>query len=231
MSQPCLGTYFSDYAMHFNALRKREIDPGCSAEEAWQRRVQRELRGRLPEHLNTSERFYRGLRKTFLQEIRNRGGEVSVTVSGRRVDVQLIDRDPQSHLYLFATEREARRAGLAYLCGRDDNGPWAVRVESNIATVAAAIEFITPPAVRVAQEKGAQVLRQGDVYVVASEEDQTEKSAAALPWSHRWDSARRVLTHIPRDRRNHRELSVPFPAVFIPQRALAMARAVRGYAD
>lgn len=231
MSQPYLGEYFSDYAMHFNALRVRGIEPDCTAEEAWQRRVQRELRARVSERLNTHERFQRGLHKTFIREIIRRGGDTFVTVSGRRLEVQLIDRDPVARLYLFATEREPRRPGLAYLCGRDDNGPWAVRVEPNITTVAAALEYITPPAVRAAQQKGVQVLRQGDVYVVPTEQDQTAKSASALPWSHRWDPARRVLTHAPRDRRNHQELAVPFPAVFIPQRALEMARAVRGHAD
>lgn len=124
----------------------------------------------------------------------------------------------------------ARRASLCYLCGEDSNGPWAVRVPGTIRRVKSALDWITPTAVRKAQERGHKVLRQGDVYAVESRTDRAQETAARLDAraaAHVWDSAARTLRHQPRDGRPHGDLAVPFPCAFYQQRVYAMGRSGR----
>ena len=54
----------------------------------------------------------------------------------------------------------------SFLAGYDDGHPFAVRIPGTIKTVAEAITWLTPAAVRNATGKGLGVLRQGDIYVV-----------------------------------------------------------------
>lgn len=54
----------------------------------------------------------------------------------------------------------------AYLCGKDDSGYWAMRVPSTCESVADAITWAYPAAVRKAQAEGRRVWRQGDILAV-----------------------------------------------------------------
>jgi hypothetical protein len=175
--------------------------------------------------------------KIFLAEIEARGGETEIVTSksGRSVTVECVDakRDPHGSktLYLYKasawryyTRDYSRPATLAYLCGVDDNGPWAVRVPEKITCVRDATAWLEPSSVTEARNAGKDVTRQGDVYVIPSKRDNFDK----LPSSHKFDTFTRVLSHLG-GQRPHGSLHVPHKAKFVAQHCLAMGRVVRNH--
>jgi hypothetical protein len=174
------------------------------------------------------------------REIRRRGGETEI--EGTYGTEYLTIADRAGRLVLahaegwrsYGKRQPARRASLSYLWGPDDagSGPWAVRVPGTITTVAAALDWLTPAAVKEAQQEGRRVRRQGDVYAVETTARRDGRGLADLPDSHEWRPTTRTLVHRPEDGRKHRPLRLPFPVEFIPQRAYEMGRSgARGAAD
>lgn len=169
------------------------------------------------------------------REIRRRGGETTIEGSYRTEGLGVTGRSGGFVVLHAEGWRQysrgfgARRASLSYLCGEDDNGPWAVRVPGTIKTVGQALQWVTPVQVREAENVGRRVLRQGDVYAVESRVDRAAESAQALDraTAHIWDEANRILRHQPYDGRSHADLTVPFPCRFVQQRAYRMGRSGR----
>lgn len=92
-------------------------------------------------------------------------------------------------------------------------------------TVGEALHWLMPQAVRDAQAAGRQVMRQGDVYAIATTAPHDGKGD--LPDNHTWDPATRVLAHP-----EHADPHLPYPVRFVPQNAYGMGRgAGRAYAD
>ncbi|NMC34938.1 MAG: hypothetical protein GYA36_21160 [Veillonellaceae bacterium] len=84
--------------------------------------------------------------------------------------------------------------GACYVAGVEDCQVWAVRVPRRMTTVAEALAYITPAAVRNAQDQGRTVLRQGDVWLIQQRTD----NLGALPRSHQLENlpdGSRVLRH------------------------------------
>lgn len=170
-------------------------------------------------------------------EIRKRGGETAIV--GCYGTTHLSIADERDGLVLLTAEgwRQysrrygARRASLAYLCGVDDNGPWAVRVPGTLSSVWAAVDWITPVEVKTALAAGRRVVRQGDVYAVEVRKDRAAETAPG--GSHQWRAETRYLVHRPaKGERKHRPLKVSFPCKFVQQRAYEMGRSGRrGAAD
>jgi hypothetical protein len=96
---------------------------------------------------------------------------------------------------------------LAYLCGTDDNGPWAVRVPGTCTSITTALEYVIPVEVRKAEAKGLRVIRQGDVFAVESKRD----GKNILPRGHEFDPVTRVLSHDG----GHDPVVIDFPVTFI----------------
>lgn len=182
----------------------------------------------------------------YVAEIERRGGETAIwTGKSKRnlepVPLQIYARRDGFVLLrvtgwrFYSKAYGSRLATLAYLCGEDDNGPWAVRIPATVTTIADALTWLTPAAVHKALKAGRRVLRQGDVYAIEMRRDSwgdglTE--AGELPPvevfpSHLWDIRRRVLVHKSRDGRPHADLSVPFPCRFVQQRVYRMGRSGR----
>lgn len=180
--------------------------------------------------LSLEERLRRHLVRRFCAEILRRGGEVSI--DGRYGSTELEAVDRAGGLVLLRAEgwRQysrrfgARRARLAYLCGRDDNGDFAARVAGTCMTVAEALEELTPAFVRRARASGRRVLRQGDVWIVELGPRARGDDFRALPDSHLWIAERRLLVHASADGRDHAPLHVPFLARAVPQSTLQMGR-------
>jgi hypothetical protein len=158
-------------------------------------------------------------------EIAARGGETDI--DGRQIHV--IQRFPGGLTLVgcqgwrqYSRRFGSRRASLAYLCGRDDNGTWAVRVPGTCGSIGEAVAWVEPAAVKAARQAGRRVLRQGDVYAVEARRD----DASGLPPRHRFDAERRLLLHLD-EARPHAPLHVPFPARFFAQRVYQMGRSGR----
>jgi hypothetical protein len=105
-------------------------------------------------------------------EISRRGGETSIEGKYGTETLRLTDESRDEHGRLlvvyhcegwrqYGSRHPARLASLSYLCGTDDNGPFAVRIAGTITTVSAAIAWLTPAAAR---KPGT--VRQGNVYAV-----------------------------------------------------------------
>lgn len=96
------------------------------------------------------ERLKSFIAKKYRQEIERRGGETYIAEKSRNVFLAVAER--RDGLVLLRAEgwRQysnrfgARPASLAYLCGRDDNGPWAVRVPGTVKSVAEALDKVKP---------------------------------------------------------------------------------------
>lgn len=172
------------------------------------------------------DRLHDRLRDIYAEVIESRGGETTIEGESRAIHLHVKDR--ADGLVLLAADgwRQysrrfgARPASLRYLCGRDDNGRWAVRVPGTVDTVADALAFVEPAAVAEARRAGRQVLRQGDVYVI---EQRTDNMNALAGTRHRWDEATRTLYHDDPDA-PHGALHVPFRAKAILQSVLRMGR-------
>lgn len=158
----------------------------------------------------------------------DRGGETTIEEKDRTISLRTLDRrdgltllgaDGWRH---YSNRFGARRASLRYLCGRDDNGEFAVRLPGTVDTVAQAIDALEPAEVRVARAEGRSVLRQGDVYVISLMAGARD-NFRALPDSHTWDAGTRTVRHTGEN--PHQALHVPFsPAKAVPQTALRMGR-------
>lgn len=85
----------------------------------------------------------------------------------------------------------------AWLAGYGDGGWWAVRVPTRIGSVAEAVEWLKPPAVKAAEAAGRWVGRQGDVYLVevGGETGETDDLRALIGTRHAWDPASRTCWH------------------------------------
>jgi hypothetical protein len=167
-------------------------------------------------------------------EIRRRGGEISIDGERDIAYIQIVDHTipdgaqkirAKNHLYLLKAEgwryysRQfgARPASLAYVAGWDDSGAWAVRVPGTIENVADAVDWIEPAAVKAARAKSKRVLRQGDVYAV--ETTKAHDGKGELPEGHSWCPRSRVLTH-----NEHAPMEIGFPCRFLQQKAFGMGR-------
>lgn len=206
------------------------------------RRIRRERAARTvpaPAPAPLVNRLTARLTAAAVAEITRRGGETAIVGRSWPATLAIADRDPAARMLLLRAEGwrfYSRRHGshwatLAYLTGTDDAGPWAVRVPGTIATVRAALAWITPAEVTAAVAAGRRVLRQGDVYAVelserAAHRDgqwaaDTDRDVMA---AHHLNVATRYLTHRPTDGRRHRPVRVSFPALLVAQRVYVMGR-------
>lgn len=163
------------------------------------------------------------LETIFTGEIAKRGGEIDLGGrDGHRHPVKLVNVADGLGVMRTAgwrkyTKREGHHASTAYLCGYEDGQVWAVRIPGTITTVADALVWITPVAVKTAVEKGKRVMRQGDVYAV--ETTKAHDGKGDLPARHVFSSETRYLTHP-----EHPSVHLPYPVRFVPQKALGMGR-------
>lgn len=179
-------------------------------------------------------------RDAAIAEITRRGGETSITGRYRTETLAVTGTDERAGLALlhaagyrmYSARHGAHWARISYLCGTDDNGPWAVRVPGTITGTAAALAWLTPAAVTAALARGRRIRRQGDLYAVETTAAHDTEISGPFGDSHHWNAATRYLTHRPADGRKHRPLHVPYPVRFVPQRAYEMPRTGRrGYGD
>jgi hypothetical protein len=166
----------------------------------------------------------------YSEVIESRGGETTIEEKSRSIPLAVQDRAHGMTLLSasgwrhYSSRFGARPATITYLCGRDDNGRWAVRVPGTVATVAEALDAITPAPVKKALEAGRPVLRQGDVYAI--ETTKAHDGKGDLPDRHEWDASTRTLRHL--DAENaHGSLHISFPVRFITQSTLRMGRTAR----
>lgn len=191
------------------------------------------LRGlRRPErNMALLDRLANRLVATYSEVIAARGGETTIEEKDRSIQLSVISRDGGLTLLRaegwrhYSNRFGARKAAIAYICGRDDNGRWAARVPATCETVAEALDAITPAAVKAALAAGKRVLRQGDVYAIETRR-QFDGAGDPLPENHSWDAESRTLAHT--DSENpHATLHVPFPARWAVQNTLRMGRTSR----
>lgn len=204
-----------------------------AAHAVYAARLQHTMPPNTPLHLRVKER----LLALYCNEIRRRGGETAIMAGEkasalRAVELGLEQREGGLALLrcdgwrYYSRRYGSRPATLAYLCGRDDNGPWAVRIAGSCTSIAEALAWVTPGLVKEATDKGLRVLRQGDVYAVEMRRGD-RAGLDPLPSSHHWDPASRTLRHAPEDGRQHRPLHVPFGARFVRQRVYEPGRSTR----
>lgn len=158
----------SDIPDWFRAPRGLKTEITDLAKQVWELRNQRvywadweafSLNTRLKEHLLNIA----------LKEIRRRGlsrpagwpDSVGPTVVDR-ADGQWLIQGQGYHEYSrrFGTWK----VGAAYLCGKDDGHRFAVRVPSTCLSVASAMDWLMPAAIKKALEQGLPVKRQGDIF-------------------------------------------------------------------
>ncbi|MDR1768845.1 MAG: hypothetical protein LBR32_10580 [Propionibacteriaceae bacterium] len=170
-------------------------------------------------------------------EIERRGGETHITGLYETVSLDRADAAEGLTLLHAAGWRQysraygARQAALSYLCGTDDAGRWAVRVPGTVTTVAAALDWLEPAAVKKARRDGKRVIRQGDVYAV--ETTKAHDGTGDLPDNHEWRPTTRYLVHTAGNNQpHHRPAKITWPVRFVAQRAYTMGRSGRrGSAD
>lgn len=173
-----------------------------------------------------AERLKSRLVRVYRSVIAARGGETVISEHNRDVPLRIIDRSNGLVVLgcdgwrQYSRAFGARRASLRYLCGRDDNGRWAVRVPATCNTVATAMDFVEPADVKRARGAGRSVLRQGDVYLIEQSRDNLD---ALVGTRHRWDAQTRTLHHDD-PTAPHGALHVPFRARAVVQSVLRMGR-------
>lgn len=230
--------------------------PGQRSKTAITRlRRERQSRNLTARPLGLQERLNARLARIYSAEIARRGGETSIEHGAKasalkEEPLRVIDRkDGLALLHVdswryYSRAFGSRHATLSYLCGRDDNGPWAVRVPGTITTVAEALRWITPADVQKAEWNGRKVRRQGDIYAVETTKahdtpsgwvgDDRRRDAKTGQWvtSHYWNAGTRTLVHRPEDGRKHRPLRIGYPVRFAQQRTYGMGRgAGRAFGD
>ncbi|MGW6203680.1 hypothetical protein ACWF9B_08545 [Streptomyces sp. NPDC055089] len=167
-------------------------------------------------------------------EIERRGGETHI--EGKNLSTPLLVVDRAGGVALlgasgwrwYSTGVKPRYVNLAYLFGRDDAGPWAVRVSGSVSSAAEGLAWLTPAVVVKAEAAGRRVRRQGDVYAI--ETIARRDGRGALPEAHEWRPGTRRMVHRPTDGRRHRPLVLPWPVEFVTQRTIAMGRG-NGWAE
>ncbi|MGK5677476.1 hypothetical protein [Actinoplanes sp. URMC 104] len=206
------------------------------------RRTRRQLRASLPAPAKpAAERLPAVLTRRYTNEVLRRGGEIGIESGSKASDLRLLPlaiTDRRDRLVVLHVEGwryysrayGSRFAAISYLCGRDDNGDFAVRIPGTIETVTDALDWITPAAVKKATAAGKRVDRQGDLYAIAT----TKAHDAKTGWvdaadgqrhtSHHWNAATRELTHHPEDGRAHSTLVLDHPVRFLQQRTYAHGR-------
>lgn len=208
-------------------------------------------RARRKEHpldpLPLADRAYARTLRLYTGEIRRRGGETSIEGRYGTAELAVTDRDLRTGLFVLQAEgyrdygsREGCHwSRLAYLCGTDDSGRWAVRIPGDITSVRSALWWVTPSDVRRAEAAGRRVRRQGDIYAIETTRSHDTPTGwvgadrrfdePSREWvtSHHWNAETRYLTHRPEDGRRHRPLRVRYPVRFTAQRVYAMGRTSR----
>jgi hypothetical protein len=160
-------------------------------------------------------------RQFWISEISRRGFETKIETEksqlygGNPIELDIVSE--QDGLCLLACEGlryysrrvGSRYASLAYLCGTDDNGPWAVRVPGTCASITTALEYVVPAEVKRAKAKGLRVIRQGDVFAI--EIEAKRDGNFILPRGHKFDHQTRVLSHTG----GHKSIVINFPVTFV----------------
>lgn len=223
---------YEEYRALYGRLREMGIRPARTLTDAARVGRERRLAAVSPQYSYLSH-----LRQTqiamYVGEIRRRGGETAIYERDREVRLSCADRRNGMLLLhcegwrQYSRQFGARRASLSYLCGCEEGQRWAVRVPGAITTVDAALEWLTPSAVRRAMDAGRRVERQGDLYVVESRIDAMPTKPVTYAGSHAWDPSTRTLTHD-----QHVQVHVDYSARVYMQRAYKMGRSGRrGAAD
>ncbi|MFD5615143.1 hypothetical protein [Kitasatospora sp. NPDC127060] len=173
-------------------------------------------------------------------EIERRGGETEIVSESTKVRLHIAVRDVSTGMMLLRAEGWRyysrrfghRRAELAYVVGRDDAGPWAVRVPGTMTTLRDALAWMEPAEVTKARAAGRRVWRQGDVYAIETTAAHDGRGVDLLPDAHEWRPGTRYLVHRPEDGRRHRPLKLTPPVRFVRQRVLEMGRSgARAFGD
>lgn len=182
------------------------------------------------------ERLAKYVAETYTEVIAARGGETTIDEKDRSIPLSVVAREGGLTLLRaegwrhYSNRFGAKKAAIAYLCGRDDNGRWAARVPATCASVADALEAITPAAVKAAIANGKRIVRQGDVYAVETA-PRYDQSGDRLPENHIWDAETRTLIHADSNA-PHAALQIPFPVRWAVQNTLRMGRtSSRGRGD
>lgn len=95
--------------------------------------------------------------------------------------------------YHYSNRFGDRQVNASWLCGKDDDQYFAVRIPGTITKVEFALDWITPAEVRKAKAEGRWFARQGDVYLV--ELKAGHDNLRVLPWRHTWNAETRTLEH------------------------------------
>ncbi len=168
----------------------------------------------------------------YRDEIRRRGGEAGIFTTpcgkgrskGYWIHCEPVDqKDGLALMYaegwrFYSRKYGSRKASIAYLVGMDDSGRWAVRVPATCTTVADAIDWLEPPAVKRARAAGRRVLRQGNLYLVEVKRSGVDEDTTF--GRHSYYHRARVVLHP-----EHAPILVP-PGrwTFVPQKALETGR-------
>jgi hypothetical protein len=197
--------------------------------EKIERRSERKGKDRLLTKPSLRQRFENRILNRYVPEIEDRGGETEIEEEHGTESLGLADYEDGLYLlrcegYRYYSSRTGSyKARLAYLCGTDDSGEWAVRVPGTTETVEGAVEYVTPRKVQKAREEGKHVKRQGDVYLV--ETSKAHDGSGELPDRHTWDEEKRKLYHDEANtRERHQAVYFPWPVCFVPQKSLEMGR-------
>lgn len=216
----CQATTYTD-------LRKAAVPRGCGPARDDIARDLAALRSKVagkPSPL--IDRLHACIVAIYSEVIEDRGGETTIEERAQSVSLHVMDRSRDLTLLgcdgwrQYSRRFGARPASLRYLCGRDDNGRWAVRVPSTCDSVGDVVRFVEPADVQRARADGRRILRQGDVYLV---EQRIDNFDAVAGTRHRWDAATRTLHHDD-PQAPHAGLHVPFRARASVQSVLRMGR-------
>ncbi len=201
-------------------------------------RIRRERAKLLPQKkvLDLNSRYQVAQTQRWVNEIQRRGGETEITSDKSSVQLHIAEKANGFVLMkaegwrYYSRRFGSRHVALAYLCGSDDAGDWAVRVPGTVGSIREALDWITPAAVKEAKAAGKRVLRQGDVYAV--ETTSRFDGSGELPQNHEWRASTRYLVHVGDNRGHHKPIKISYPVKFVTQHAYEMGRSGRtGYAD
>lgn len=150
--------------------------------------------------------LYRGEvdRRGWHTTIATRDGETNLAIVSRRDGMTLLHAEGWREY----NRGNFRRQSLSYLCGHDDNGPWASRVPGTLTTVSEALAWMIPAAVHA--KPASDRLRQGDVWLLRSSKLGVH-NADLMPHSHEivTDGIGRKLVHTPEAGKAHKPVRIP----------------------